>query len=52
MVIADGRIVEAGTHQELLAKDGVYHTLYEMQFKFQEQADALELDAEPRPATD
>lgn len=52
MVIADGSIVEAGTHQELLAKNGVYHTLYEMQFKFQEQAGDQALDAEPRPATD
>lgn len=30
--VADGRIVERGTHQELLAADGVYRELYERQF--------------------
>ena len=32
LVIEDGRIVERGTHAELLAKRGVYHKLYEAQF--------------------
>ena len=31
-VIQDGRIVEQGRHAELLARDGVYHELYERQF--------------------
>jgi len=31
-VVQDGRIVEQGTHAELLAKGGVYRTLYERQF--------------------
>ncbi len=33
LVIDAGRIVEQGTHRELLAKRGVYHHLYVSQFK-------------------
>jgi ATP-binding cassette, subfamily B, multidrug efflux pump len=36
LVIQDGRIVERGTHPELLAARGVYHRLYMSQFKGQE----------------
>ncbi len=36
LVIAHGRIVEEGTHEELLAKKGVYFKLYQMQFHFGE----------------
>ena len=33
VVVDDGRIVEQGTHQQLLRQDGVYHHLYISQFK-------------------
>lgn len=33
LVMDDGKIVERGTHQELLQKEGYYHNLYEVQFQ-------------------
>ena len=32
-VVMDGRITERGTHDELIAKDGVYKKLYSLQFR-------------------
>ena len=32
-VLAGGRLVEIGRHEELLAKAGVYQRLYQMQFQ-------------------
>ena len=29
----DGRIVEDGTHEELVSRDGLYNKLYSMQFQ-------------------
>ena len=43
--IQDGRIVERGTHQELLAKQGAYYGLYMSQFR-------REAEAEPAQSAD
>jgi ATP-binding cassette subfamily B protein len=32
LVLHDGRLVDRGTHQELLERGGLYRTLYEHQF--------------------
>ncbi|MBN1400490.1 MAG: ATP-binding cassette domain-containing protein, partial [Anaerolineae bacterium] len=36
-VFEAGEIAEVGTHEELLARGGLYNNLYEMQFKSQEE---------------
>ena len=33
IVLHKGRVVESGTHRELLAERGVYHRLYELQYR-------------------
>ena len=33
VVLSEGQVREVGTHEELLAKNGVYRTLYELQFQ-------------------
>lgn len=37
LVLKDGRIVEMGKHEELLRQNGLYKTLYDVQFKTQEE---------------
>jgi ABC-type multidrug transport system fused ATPase/permease subunit len=32
IVMDDGQVVEIGTHQELLSRNGIYRRLYELQF--------------------
>ena len=47
VVIDDGIVAEIGTHQELLARGGIYARLYEMQFADLDQAPS---SAGPRPS--
>lgn len=42
LVVDDGRIVERGDHDELLAKDGLYKRIYDLQLKDQEEFMALQ----------
>ena len=42
IVLNEGRIMESGTHDELLALGGRYSTIYEMQFGADAQAGHLE----------
>jgi ATP-binding cassette subfamily B protein len=45
LVVDDGRIVESGTHAELLAADGLYAELYHTQFAG--QSSTIDLTADP-----
>ncbi|MBE5807863.1 MAG: ABC transporter ATP-binding protein [Clostridiales bacterium] len=42
LVIRDGRIVERGTHRELLRQNGYYHQLYVNQFREEGEAQTIE----------
>jgi subfamily B ATP-binding cassette protein MsbA len=37
LVLEKGRIAESGTHPELLAQQGLYHKLYQLQFRNEDQ---------------
>ena len=40
LVMHKGQVRESGNHQQLLARDGLYRRLYELQYREQEQASA------------
>jgi len=54
LVMEQGRIVERGTHASLIAHDGLYREIYELQFRdqerFQGEIDALEAQMKDTPS--
>jgi ATP-binding cassette subfamily B protein len=46
LVLQDGRIVERGTHQQLLRRGGLYRQIYDLELRDQEEA----LERPPAPA--
>lgn len=42
LVLSHGRVEELGTHEELLAQEGLYHTLHSLQFQESVSEDAAE----------
>jgi subfamily B ATP-binding cassette protein MsbA len=47
LVLEAGRIVERGTHDELVTRNGLYRRLYDMQFGADESAKAREYEPSP-----
>jgi ABC-type multidrug transport system fused ATPase/permease subunit len=37
LVLQDGKIVEQGTHQQLISRGGIYQDIYELQLRPQEE---------------
>ena len=50
LVFHKGELREVGTHQQLLARRGLYHTLYQLQYRDQERAGAPERAGAERTA--
>ncbi|MFQ5700790.1 MAG: ABC transporter ATP-binding protein [Acidobacteriota bacterium] len=51
VVMNGGRIVETGTHHELLAHNGLYRRLYEIQFRDDDPAARDAVASRPKPLT-
>ena len=45
LVMDNGRLIERGTHGELLAAGGLYARVYEEQFRPQEEQDRIEVES-------
>ncbi|HME54691.1 MAG TPA: ABC transporter transmembrane domain-containing protein [Candidatus Lokiarchaeia archaeon] len=52
LVIDDGRIVEEGSHDELIAKGGLYNHLYELQYARLKKGDESEVIAGTSPESE
>ena len=52
LVLHQGDLVETGTHEELLARRGVYFRLHEMQYRQEQQQEPQEADDERRPPSE
>jgi ATP-binding cassette, subfamily B, multidrug efflux pump len=50
LVLHKGRLVEEGSHEELLRVNGLYARLYELQYRDQEAAPPLEVERDPQTA--
>ncbi len=51
LVIDNGRIVEEGSHRQLMRKGGLYRRLYEMQFKEPEELTVAPMMVTPNPVS-
>jgi len=51
LVIDNGKIVEEGSHRQLMRRGGLYRRLYEMQFKEPEELAVTPMVAVPNPAS-
>ena len=47
----EGRIAERGTHNQLLAQDGLYRQIYDLQLRDQEQFQDAQEQPEPIPVS-
>ena len=52
LVLDHGQIVQRGTHEELLARDGLYRRIYDLQLRDQEEFLALEAQMEAGRASE
>jgi ATP-binding cassette subfamily B protein len=50
LVLHKGQLRESGTHQELLARRGIYHRLYRLQFETRQQVERRLPGAAASPA--